>query len=124
MLIRRGLLAELRERGVAVALTHVAENLIVGPVLLHDQEHMLDRGWVTNTRRDRDCRRLSALGVLDIVPAPAVLRKHRGRVARDVNVARKGEPRQRCGGAVRVVAAHRYRSLSLVGRYGRAARVD
>ena len=45
-------------------------------------------------------------------------------VARDVLVARQGEARQGRGRAVRVVAGHGDGSLSLVGRDGRAARVD
>src|SRR6185437_840972 len=124
VLVRRGLLAELRERRVAVALAHVAEQLVVGAVLLHDQEDVLDRGRVTDAQRDRDGGRLVALGLLHVVPAPAVLLEDGRGVARGVQVAREGEPGQRRGRAVRVVAGHRDGPRSLGGRDAGAAGVD
>ena len=43
VLVRRDVAAEERQARVAVALLQVAEHLIVGAVLFHDEEHVLDR---------------------------------------------------------------------------------
>src|SRR5262249_8435870 len=96
----------------------------VGAVLLHDQEDVLDRGRGTDARRNRDGRLLVALGLLDVVLAPAVLLEDGRGVARDVLVARQGEAGQGRGGAVRVVAGHAGGSLALAGLDARTARVD
>ena len=81
VLVRRHVLAELRQRRVAVALGHVAVDLVVGAVLLDEQEDVLDRRRVADPLRDR--HRPSALLPLgqldvDVVVAPAVLLEDRG----------------------------------------------
>ena len=48
------LLAELGQRRVAVALGHVAVDLVVGPVLLDQQEHVLDGRRVTDALGNGD----------------------------------------------------------------------
>jgi hypothetical protein len=52
MMIRRDIAPELHERGIAVALRHIAEHLIVGAVLLEDVEDVLDRRTLAQMHRD------------------------------------------------------------------------
>src|SRR6185369_475623 len=116
VLVRRGLLAKLRQGRVAVARSDVAEHLIVGAVLLDQQEDVLDGRRVTNARGNGCWRGFVARGLLDIVVSPTVLGEDGAGVLGNVLVARKREASQRCGGAVRVVAGHGNGSLSLVRR--------
>src|SRR5919201_3029454 len=80
VLIRRDPRPELRQGRVAVALCHVAVHLVVGAVLLDQQEDVLDRRGVTYASRDRHGLRPAAAGPLDVVPAPAVLSEDRAGV--------------------------------------------
>ena len=43
VVIRRRLLIEQRKRRITVAFAERSQNLIVGAILLHDIDHMLDR---------------------------------------------------------------------------------
>ena len=43
VLVRRHVFAEHHQRRIAVALLHVAQHLIVGAVLLDDEDHVLDQ---------------------------------------------------------------------------------
>ena len=56
MLIRSDVAPEQRQAGVAIALFQIAEHLVVGPVLFHDEQHVPDgrrrtTGWESRTRR-------------------------------------------------------------------------
>jgi hypothetical protein len=53
VLVRRHVLAVLLQRRVAVAFGDVTEELVVGPVVLDDQEDVLDRRRVAEPLRDR-----------------------------------------------------------------------
>src|SRR5262249_15701592 len=62
VLVRSDLLPEHRQSGIAVPLPEVAENLVVGPVLLEHEDDVLDRRAVTDldwhdTSRNRLRRR-------------------------------------------------------------------
>src|SRR5262249_5970306 len=71
VLVRRHLRSELRQVRVTVALGHVAVHLVVGAVLLDEQEDVLDRRRVPDARRDRHGLGFAALGLLRVVLAPA-----------------------------------------------------
>ena len=124
MLVRRDPRSELRQVRVAVALGHVAVHLVVGAVLLDQQEHVLDGRRVTNARWDRHGLGPAPAGLLDVARAPPVLSEHCAGVAGDVLVARKGEPGQRAGGAVRAVTHGEHGARTLVERELGAACVD
>ena len=84
---RRG---EHRQRGVAVAPGHVAQHLVVGAVLLDDQEHMFDQRRLAYVPRhgDRLGPRGGELGThrYIVVVAPVIVLEHLA-----------GELRQRLG---------------------------
>ena len=129
VLVRRHLLAELREARVAVALGHVAVDLVVGPVLLDQQEDVLDGRRVADPPRDG--HRLHVAGCpsacfTSVSPgAPAVLGEDpRGVRVADVPVAGEREPGQRGGRAVGAVRRRRRGAEALVGGDLRPAGVD
>src|SRR5262249_13396398 len=53
VVVRRDRLREEAELGLAVPLGHVAEYLVVCPILLDDVDHVLDRGLLAWVARDR-----------------------------------------------------------------------
>ncbi|KDN82231.1 hypothetical protein KCH_59400 [Kitasatospora cheerisanensis KCTC 2395] len=114
VLVGRHVLAELGQRRVAVALRQVAEDLVVGAVLLDDQEDVLDRRRVADPVRDGHGLVLLAGGGLGGVVGPVVLREHLAGLLPDHLVAGQGEAHHAGGGVVGGVA----------GRGGRAERVD
>ena len=59
VLVRRDVAAEQRQARIAVALLQIAEHLIVGAVLFHDEEHVLDRRACADRRRNHGVRRRS-----------------------------------------------------------------
>ena len=70
VLVRRDLFAELHQRRVAVAPDVVAEDLVVGPVLLDDVDDVLDRRRLADVVRDRLSSNAFARPVgVDRVPA-------------------------------------------------------
>ena len=52
VLVRRDVAAEERQARIAVALLQIAEHLIVGAVLFHDEEDVLDRRRLADLRRN------------------------------------------------------------------------
>src|SRR5215470_11578738 len=53
VLIRRHVLAEEAEARIAVAFFHIAQHLVVGAVLFDHVDHMFDRRWGADAKRDR-----------------------------------------------------------------------
>ena len=84
---------------------HVAELLVVGAVLLDDQEHVLDRRGVPEAHRYRYRRRLRCCRCSPSpIRGPAVVLEDLGGVAGDVVVAGQLEPGHAARGVVGVVA--------------------
>jgi len=54
VLIRRHIPAEHHQRLVAIAFFDVPKHLVGGPVLLDDENYVLDRGRLACARRNRD----------------------------------------------------------------------
>ncbi len=109
VLVGRDRLAELGEGRITVALRHVAVDLVIGPVLLDQQEDVLDRRRVAEPLGHRDSLLVLSLRPLEVaarVP-PAVLGEDRVGVGVDRLVVRQREPGERGGGAVRAVPCHR-----------------